>query len=231
MDIQALGEKFQLNQNEIAILTYIKEHRNDKNLSIRKVAKNNFSSPSSIVSMCQKMGFSGYSELLYYMVGATNLTFSLHQRSDVIKDYGDEFSGLMKKNKENHIMILSSGMSSHIADYMSDYLNLHHFRATTSSHLQLIRSNQKENTLIIAISNSGETKRLLELVKQAHANKLDVISFVGNSSSSLAKESTLAISSDTNSAYSYQDYYPQLFFGTSLNNFELLMSYTLSIWN
>ena len=231
MDIQALGEKFQLHPNEIAVLSYIKDHRHDKNLSIRQVAKETFSSPSSIVSMCQKMGFSGYSELLYYMVAATNLTFSLHQRSDVIKDYGDEFSKLIKKNKDNHIMLLSSGMSSHIANYMSDYLNLHNFRATTSSHLQLIRSDQKEKTLVIAISNSGETKRLLELVKQAHSNKLDVISFVGNSNSSLSRESTLAISSATNSAYSYQDYYPQLFFGTSLNNFELLMSYTLSIWN
>lgn len=53
MDIQALGEKFQLNQNEIAILTYIKEHRNDKNLNIRKVAKDNFLHPHQL-SVCVK---------------------------------------------------------------------------------------------------------------------------------------------------------------------------------
>lgn len=228
MDIKALGEKYQLNQNELAILHYINENRDSKNLSIRQVAKENYSSPSSIVSMCQKMGFSGYSELLYYMVGAKNLTFSLHQKNDVIKEHGDDFSHLMKKNRKNHIMILSSGMSSHVGSYMADYLNLNGFRATNCSHLQLIRQDHHDQTLLIAVSNSGETKRLIELTKQAKANDIDIISFVGNADSPLALAATLAISSDTNSAYSYQDYYPQLFFGTCLNYFELLMSYTLS---
>lgn len=228
MDINSLSEKYQLSASEKNILIYINDHKEQKNLSIRHVAKQTYTSPSSIVALCQKIGFTGYSELIYYIVGAKNLTFSLQDRSDIIQQYGEPFKELMIKHQDSFILLLASGYSEHIANYMSDYLNLHGFRATTCSHLQMIRPENKDNTLVFSLSNSGETKRLVELISLAQKNNIDTISFIGNSESRLAKIANLAIPSDTNSHYSYQDYYPQLFFGTTLNNFELLMSFVLS---
>ena len=54
-----------------------------------------------------------------------------------------------------------------------------------------------KNTLVIIISNSGETKRLAELCTQAEKNNRDILSFTGDKNSTIAKHSTLAISSDT----------------------------------
>lgn len=227
MDIERLCEKFQLTENERSILYYIDQSRDKEKLGIREVAQKNYASPSSIVAMCKKMGLSGYSELLYYMIGAKNLTFSL-QQNKVIEQYGNQFRELLRKHKENRIMILSSGMSTHIANYMSDSLNLNGFRATSTSHLQLLRPTNCENSFVWFVSNSGETKRLVELAEISQQNGLDSISFVGNADSLLFHTTTLSITTSTNSAYSYQDYYPQLFFGYCLNAFEMLMSYTLS---
>ena len=109
---------------------------------------------------------------------------------------------------------------------MSEYLNLHGFRCTANSHLELLRKNK--NVLIIVISNSGDTKRLSELCIQAQQNNQDILSFVGNNNSTIAQNSTLAISSDTFNPHSFDNHYPQLFFGLTLIYFELLMSYFLS---
>lgn len=80
----------------------------------------------------------------------------------------------------------------------------------------------------IIISNSGETKRLAELCTQADENNCDILSFTGDKNSTIAKHSTLAISSDTFNPTSFDSHYPQLFFGLTLIYFELLMSNFLS---
>ena len=124
------------------------------------------------------------------------------------------------------IMILGNGFSQNIVNYMSEYFNLHGFRCTANSHLELLR--KKKDDLIIVISNSGETKRLADLCIQAKKNNKDIISFVGNGDSTIANNSSLAISSDTFNLSSFDSHYPQLFFGLTLIYFELLMSYFLS---
>ena len=227
MDIDSLTEKFQLTKQEKSILTYIHTHKTNRNMGIKEVAKATYCAPSSIVSMCKKMKFSGYSELLYYMNGAKNLTFTL-KSNDYVSEYGDIFYQLIQKHRHSQFMVIGFGFSNHIASYISDYLNLHGFRATNNSYLQLLRPINQESTVLIVISNSGETKRLIELLDDAKENNVTTVSLVGNSDSTLAMKADATFSTNTNSAYSYQDYYPQLFFGKILIIFETLMSYILS---
>lgn len=226
MNIQTISEKFQLNTDEQKILIYMNQHRNEiKNINIRELAKRTFTSPSFIVKTCKKMKLSGYSELVFLIADAPN--FPNNTENDLkVESYVKPFSNLMDKHKDSMIMILGSGYSQNIANYMSEYLNLNGFRCTSNSHLEMLRKHK--NTLIIVISNSGETKRLAELCIQAKKNNRDVISFTGDKNSTIAKHSTLAISSDTFNPTSFDSHYPQLFFGLTLIYFELLMSNFLS---
>lgn len=226
MNIQTICEKYQLNKDEQKILTYMNSHRQElRNLTIRELAKRTFTSPSFIIKTCKKMKLSGYSELVFLITNTPK--FPNNTENDLkVKSYVKPFSNLMDKHKDSMIMILGSGFSQNIANYMSEHLNLHGFRCTANSHLELLRKNK--NVLIIVISNSGETKRLAELCIQAQQNNRDILSFVGNSNSTIAQNSTLAISSDTFNASSLDSHYPQLFFGLTLIYFELLMSYFLS---
>jgi len=226
MNIQTICEKYQLNKDEQKILTYMNSHRQElRNLSIRELAKRTFTSPSFIIKTCKKIKLSGYSELVFLITDTPK--FPNNTENDLkVKSYVKPFSNLMDKHKDSMIMILGSGFSQNIANYMSEHLNLHGFRCTANSHLELLRKNK--NVLIIVISNSGETKRLAELCIQAQQNNRDILSFVGNSNSTIAQNSTLAISSDTFNASSFDSHYPQLFFGLTLIHFELLMSYFLS---
>lgn len=226
MNIQTICEKYQLNKDEQKILTYMNSHRQElRNLSIRELAKRTFTSPSFIIKTCKKIKLSGYSELVFLITNTPK--FPNNTENDLkVKSYVKLFFNLMDKHKDSMIMILSSGFSQNIANYMSEYLNLHGFRCTANSHLELFRKNK--DALIIVISNSGETKRLAELCIQAKRNNRDILSFVGDSNSTIAKNSSLAISSDTFNPSSFDSHYPQLFFGLTLIYFELLMSYFLS---
>lgn len=226
MNIQTICEKYQLNKDEQKILTYMNSHRQElRNLSIRELAKRTFTSPSFIIKTCKKIKLSGYSELVFLITNTPK--FPNNTENDLkVKSYVKLFFNLMDKHKDSMIMILSSGFSQNIANYMSEYLNLHGSRCTANSHLELFRKNK--DALIILISNSGETKRLAELCIQAKRNNRDILSFVGDSNSTIAKNSSLAISSDTFNPSSFDSHYPQLFFGLTLIYFELLMSYFLS---
>lgn len=226
MNIETVCEKYQLTADEKRILKYIYSHRSSlKKLSIRQLAKQTFSSPSFIIKTCKKMNLSGYSELVFLITDTPVFPSNLDNDYKV-KRYLKPFNKLMKKYRESMVMILGSGFSQNLANYMSEYLNMNGLRCTANSHLEMIRKN--EDALIIIVSNSGETKRLAELVMQAEKNHCDVLSFVGDKNSTIAKHSTLAISTDTFNPSSFDSHYPQLFFGTALIYFELMMSSFLS---
>lgn len=216
MNIKSLANKYQLNDSEKNILTFINNHKNNDNLTIRYVAKNNYCSTGFIINLCKKMGFSGYSEFIYYATAAKNKTFEL-KNDNIILKYGNTFAKLLNLHKKDKIIVIGEGLSQHIAGYISDSLNIKHFLATSTRLYELL----SKKSLVIIISNSGETASLIQFAQVAKHQNADIISLCGNNNSKLANLATLNISTDTNSAYSYQDYYPQLFFGTVLTYFEL----------
>ena len=58
-----------LSEDEKKVITSITAHieRGEKRVGIQQIASENFLSPTSIVKMCKRLGFDGYSELYYYL--------------------------------------------------------------------------------------------------------------------------------------------------------------------
>lgn len=224
MDIRQVSEKYQLNETEVAVLNYMHTHRAHlKSLGIRQLAKETFTSPSFIVKMAKKMNLSGYYELVFLMTDTTATLLNFEDFLN-IKEYLTPFKQLLTKHQDSMISVIGSGFSQNIANYMSEAFNIRGYRCTANSHLELLRKDTNRQNLIIVISNSGETKRLGELCQEAYHNNCDVIAFVGNANSSIAQNVTLAISTDSFKPASFDQNYPQLFFGLCLIYFELLMS-------
>ena len=121
-------------------------------------------------------------------------------------------------------MILSTGFSENIANYIYEVLILRDFHVLRRAHLELIEPNQKGETLVIAISESGETTIVKDLVVQAAENNMNIISFTGNPSSTISKLATLDFSVDVYnglSVYSRND--PKYFYGIAMIIFEGLI--------
>lgn len=228
MNLQELIEKFQLNQTEQTILTFLFHHPDCKNMSIRQVAKECFTSTATISHLAKKLKLSGYSELVFQIskLNLDNQSFNL-ENTHLTQDDLLQFSSLLTKHKDDPIMILSSGFSQNIANYMNESFNLHQYRCMTNSHLELIYNQHLNSGLLIFISHSGETKRLIELGKMAREKNIDIISFVGNKQSPIAQLSTLTISTDSYNPFSFSQIKPQFFFGKALIQFEILICHLL----
>ncbi|EOT26303.1 MurR/RpiR family transcriptional regulator [Enterococcus saccharolyticus] len=232
MNIEMLIEKYQLNNAEAQVLRYMQENKHAlKQMGIREVAKQSFVSTATIVNMSKKIGFSGYSELVFFfqneLTPPTPPTYQVVSKHEL-----QQFTHLLTKYKDKRIMILGFGFSQNLANYFAESLNLYGFRATANGHLEFLRESVEDDMLIIVISNSGETRRLLELTRTAAEHRLEVIAFVGERYSSVGSLARLTISSNTYSPRSFQEFAPSLFFGTALNQFELLLSEALkSIFN
>ena len=58
-----------LSEDERKVITGIAAHieRGEKRVGIQQIANENFLSMTSIVKMCKRLGFDGYSELYYYL--------------------------------------------------------------------------------------------------------------------------------------------------------------------
>ena len=217
--------EMQLNDSEAEVLRFMKKNRQSlKTIGIRDVAKASYVSTATIINMAKKIGYSGYSELVFALGNSQSdiampSTFSNEEKAAFIE--------LLSEYRDKRIMILGSGFSQNLANYFSESLNLYGFRATANSHLEFLRQQVQQDILLVIISNSGDTVRLAELAKMANDHHIDVIAFVGQKNSKIGSLATLTISTETYTPQRISDYQPNLFFGTTLNQFELLLSAAL----
>lgn len=225
MDTETLIDKYQLNDSEAAVLRFMDKNRDSlRDLGIRDVARASYVSTATIVNMAKKIGYSGYSELVFAYGSKPLATNPTKNFSDEERDM---FVRLLTEYKEKRIMILGSGFSQNIANHFSETLNLYGFRATANSHLEFLRENVEKDVLIFIVSNSGDTFRLADLAQMAKDHHIDLIAFVGEKNSKIGQLATLTISTETYAPRVLSVYQPNLFFGTTLNQFELLLSEAL----
>lgn len=222
MDVEFYVDKYQLNNSEAEIIRYMKRNKNIlKNKGVRDVAKETFVSTASIVNLAKKIGFTGYSELVFSLTSPSPVQFE--NRNIEIKKT-QLFINFIKKYKNKKIMIVGSGHSQNIVNYMSDYFNLNGFCALSNVHIDFLRKNYNEEILIIIISSSGDTMRLLKLAEKAKTNQIELITFSGNRDAKLKEKSTLFIHIESNSIRNFDTHIPNLFFGNMLIQFEIMMS-------
>ena len=224
MNIENLIEKYQLNDSEARALRFMDQHKEGlKKIGIREVAKQAFVSTASIVNMSKKMRFSGYSERVFSLQ-SPSVSANTDLTDLVTVEEQQLFTQLMTHYRDKRIMVLASGFSQNIANYMNETFNLYGFRATANSHLEFLRGTNEEDILLIIISNSGDTQRLVELAEIAQKHQMALIAFVGDKKSKVGDLATLTISTNTYSPKILQSFTPNFFFGTVLNQFELLLN-------
>lgn len=227
MDLEQLGNKYKFTEIEKNILNFLHENIDpDYSPTIREVAKKCYTSPTTIIKLAKKMKLSGYTELLL-KVKETSLSEANSDKHTFVSvrptpEVEKKFVQLLSDYKDENIMIVASGFSQVVADYMNDTLLLNNFHSLRHVHLELL-SMQKGKPIVIAVSESGETSSVKEIVSRAKDSGATVISFTGNPLSSISLLADLDIS------VRYFDIFstgtnPRYFYGSTLIVFEFLMS-------
>lgn len=206
LDIDYIVKKHRLNSLEKDILTSIQEKiLKQEKISIREVAKINYTSTSVIYNCIKKIGFNSFTDLIFYI-----------KNSKTEVDIDDNLTlpiKILTSNPDSLIMFLSVGIANNITSYMDERITLIGRRSIANTHLQLLNKNLTNDTVLIVVSESGETDSLLDMIKEANSNNIPIISFVGKNNSSIAKLSTFSFEIEKG-----------IFFAEVINSFEKLLS-------
>lgn len=221
MNLEHLSEKFELNDLEKQIVRYIQEHLTDlKSIGIRQMAKDNYTSTSTIYKLCNKFGFDGYSDMIYHLTFTKdNHTIDFHEQ---YRSFYEQFQSLLQDHSKR-IIVFGLGFSAPIAEYMQQRLTLLGYQAMCVVHMEMFSPHFFDNTVFIVVSFSGKTPRLNEIIKTAHHNHVPIISFIGNAHSPIIQLSSLPITIGQYDSFSHDLNRPNTFFGEAIIAFETLL--------
>ena len=122
-----------LSEDEKKVITSITAHieRGEKRVGIQQIASENFLSPTSIVKMCKRLGFDGYSELYYYLsrqFDSHGETRDSEPLKNLIDNYSEslitEFCELMDRSRTAKLFTTGEGFSNIVGSYIAQRLSI-----------------------------------------------------------------------------------------------------------
>lgn len=194
MDIQSMERWNSLSTSEMRVLRELLQRveRGDERIPIRSVAKSAYVSTTSIVRLAQKLGFGGFSELLYSLKHEYQLSLpsGMHSVRDRIITDDASYAELgsvaeaLSMDTFERVDCMGCGYSDLVAHYLCNRLLECGIFATTKSPLDF-RDDRK--TLTVFISESGETKDLLFIQERIRSRDSRDLVFTADAASSLGQ--------------------------------------------
>ncbi|MCD8221954.1 MAG: MurR/RpiR family transcriptional regulator [Clostridiales bacterium] len=195
VDLRKITEGKNLTETETDVLRYIITHMDDVlKMGVRGVAKENFTSTSTIMRLTRKLGFDGFIDMYYRLLpltgekaetAATNLEFINSFCSNSLLQYNsyDDIRGFARKLRgigDGYVFLYATGFSAIPMEYLTKKLLVLGIRCIASNGMDSIgvfENNLRQMKLLIVISRSGETQWVVNRVKIARENGVDTVSF------------------------------------------------------
>ncbi|MGL4913812.1 MAG: MurR/RpiR family transcriptional regulator [Romboutsia sp.] len=218
MNFLDLIDKYKLDTLEIDILKYLYKNIDIiKTIGVRKVSKENFTSTATVYKLVKKLGFDGYADMIYSIYYDRKNSQIENNMYDIIENQiiqvREDFLNILEEYRERRIIVTGMGFSQIVADYIHESLFLKGFRVTSKMHVQFLEKNYKSKVLLIVISHSGDTPRLVELAQKAKNNDISIISITGSKNNKINKLANIQVSIESNK-----------FCGEAIIAFDLLTS-------
>ncbi|HBO22400.1 MAG TPA: MurR/RpiR family transcriptional regulator [Providencia sp.] len=204
-----------LTKAEYRILSFLTHHPEKiGQLTIRELAALNYVSTTTIMRLCKKLDFSGYSELIYYCKQQLAnpqkerpALSSIENRDPLFSQFQLNYQNTQSLipdvtkhafikliNEQNAFFIYGAGFSHIFAQYISKRLQLlgkEAFLSGLSDSKNIFINNASRYSVFLAVSRSGETEQVLEKVRIAKTIGMTVVAFTRASANSLASMSDL----------------------------------------
>lgn len=202
---RVLFHEFHLNDTDDLIIDYIRKHR-DKldNITIKKIADDNFTVPNTIMRVCKKLGYKGFAELKVLLAKEKNDTDeiiydkipkSISKTLNLI-DYDQLRYVANKIKKAETCHFIGVGDSRTSCDMMVKNLMCQDKRSVSYMDYHDIDYRIKhcdKKDILFFISVSGENERLIKVAKEAKQRDIFIISITHFSKNSLSKLSDIQL--------------------------------------
>ncbi|OCG02994.1 MurR/RpiR family transcriptional regulator [Gilliamella sp. wkB112] len=233
MDFNMIFPNLSFTSKEYRLLCYMAEHIDHcLSIGIRQTAETCYSSSSTLIRLSHKLGFSGFTELLYFLKfklldGSNTIQSNLNieQIVQVIPD--DGFAKLKTMIKDKKILLHGNGFSQLVAQYYYNRLLMLGSKTSISLWTDfdiLAQQNHNKPDVVWIISKSGRSHYVINWLDVAHKYQIPIVSFTGNTLSPLAQQSEVVISIKDHNQYDDNICFSTPFFGYSLLAFEYLLS-------
>lgn len=195
VDLRKITEGKNLTETESDILRYIISHMDCVlKMGVRGVAKENFTSTSTIMRLTRKLGYSGFIDMYYKLLplvgkkdenADVDLVFlnsfctnSLLQYNsyDNMKEFAERIRGI----GDGYVFLYATGFSAIPMEYLTKKLLVLGIRCIASNGMDSIgvfENNLQQMKMLIVISRSGETNWVVDRVKTAKENGIYTVSF------------------------------------------------------
>lgn len=241
MDLSKLVENKGLTEIELKVLNYMIDNIEELNkMGVRGIAKNNFTSTSTIMRLAKKLGYSGFLEMQYNLLSLTKNEFgdSLNESgfieslkmNNLLKGISNEainkFLDILFNDDQKVIFIYANGFSGIVAEYINKKLLVMGKRCILSNgtdSIGVFENNLDFINSIIVISKSGETPMVLNKVKTAKEHNIKVVSFTNELENSISKISDISFKIEDTNKLDDRNIMPNTFFPKVLIIVELLV--------
>lgn len=233
MDFSMIFPNLSFTSKEFRLLTYLTEHADHcLSVGIRETAKACYSSSSTLIRLSHKLGFSGFTELLYFLKfklldGSNTDQSNLNIEQIVCVTPDDGFAKLNIMIREKKILLHGNGFSQLVAQYYYNRLLMLGSKASISLWTDfdiLAQQNNNRPDVVWIISKSGRSHYVINWLDVAQKYQIPIVSFTGNTLSPLAQQAEVVISIKDHNQYDDNIRFSTPFFGYSLLAFEYLIS-------
>lgn len=200
--IRLINEQYKLSDTENELADYIRREPGQVvDMTILDFANRFYTVPNTIIRLCKKLGYSGYSELKIDL--KQEILSSSNQISErkVINDTFDlidkkrEKMVINKINKAEKVLLFAVGETSYpVQDFASTMNAFNHKTSFYTYENQIISDIQNSSrSIVILVSISGRTEQVLRIAEIAKSNSQYLISLTNIDENPLEKLSDLSL--------------------------------------
>lgn len=241
IDIRKMMQGKNLTPLDEQLLHYIIEHMDTVlEQGVRGIAKANFTSPSTVVRLSKKLGYTGFIDLYYQLVPlvqhadqpseadtqnfleVTQADFFTHNQQRQV----DMFVEKVLRLQQSYIFVYATGFSAIAAEYLYKkllVLGKKTIIATGTDSVGVFENNLEDIGAFVGISKSGETQQVLDKIQLAKAHDVFTITFTKETINRGAELADLNFKIPDDNKLDDRNMLPNIFFARLIMLFEFMI--------
>lgn len=241
IDLRKITEGKSLTETEELVLVYMVEHMDTVlKMGVRGVARENYTSSSTIMRLTKKLGYKGFVDMYYKLLPMISSTqqstmsqtqFIHNFCSNSLLQYNSyddmrRFALQVCELKDKFIFVYATGFSSMAAEYFTKKFLVLGRKCIYSNGMDSIgifENNIDDMGMLIVVSRSGETKPVVERMKTAKENGIFAVSFTNEGENRVSALSDIPFRIEDSNKLDDRNMMANVFFPNVLMLMELLI--------
>ncbi|TKC14411.1 MurR/RpiR family transcriptional regulator [Robertmurraya kyonggiensis] len=240
IDISKLIQGKNLTELDVQLVQYIVTNiDNVLQKGVRTIAKENFTSPATVIRLSKKLGYSGFVDMYYQLLplvkqvdtpnNEMNEDFLGSSQQDLLTHNTmaeiEMFIEKVLKLNQKYIFVYATGFSAIAAEYLYKkllVLGRKTIFASGTDSIGVFENNLEDIGALVVISKSGETQVVIDKLLAAKEHRIFTVSFTKETDNRVAQISDLNFKIIDHNKLDDRNMLPNSFFPSLLLMFEFI---------